>query len=100
VTESQMIQDVIDFKQIYPGSKLKHFKHLHEDSKIDYSKMIFFDDDTWNTREVSKLGVLCVYCPYGMSEEIWKLGISEYSNRRSKGDFEGATVGGSKYYDD
>mmetsp|Transcript_1835 Transcript_1835/g.2602 ORF Transcript_1835/g.2602 Transcript_1835/m.2602 type:complete len:189 (-) Transcript_1835:74-640(-) len=100
VTPKKSIEDVLSYKQIYPGSKLKHFRLLKQDSGLEYEDMIFFDDDTWNTDEVSKLGVLCVHCPYGMSDAIWKLGISEYVSRRAKGQTTAVTVGGSQYYDD
>ncbi|KAG2206282.1 hypothetical protein INT47_007296 [Mucor saturninus] len=46
----------IDYFEIYPGSKLKHFKSLAEKSGIDCHEMIFFDDEHRN-REVTKLGV-------------------------------------------
>lgn len=34
--------------QIFPAGKQAHFKRLHEASGVDYSKMIFFDDEPWN----------------------------------------------------
>eukprot|EP00466_Bigelowiella_natans_P012194 jgi/Bigna1/68890/fgenesh1_pg.7_\ len=86
--------------EIYPGSKLAHFKKLKKDSGLEYHEMIFFDDDSCNTREVSSLGVFCVYNPYGLSEELWKLGITEYVKHRATGSTKGKTVGGSKYYSD
>lgn len=40
---------VVDYKKIFPGSKRKHFRELHEMSGIPYDQMIFFDDWTGNT---------------------------------------------------
>jgi magnesium-dependent phosphatase 1 len=46
--------------EIYPGSKLNHFKALSEKSGIDCSEMLFFDDEGRN-REVTSLGVHFVH---------------------------------------
>lgn len=46
----------VDYLEIYPGSKMKHFRSLSEKSGISCSDMLFFDDESRN-REVSKLGV-------------------------------------------
>lgn len=42
--------------EIYPGSKIKHFKSLSEKSGIPCHEMLFFDDEGRN-KEVTKLGV-------------------------------------------
>ncbi|CEI89752.1 Putative Magnesium-dependent phosphatase-1 [Rhizopus microsporus] len=42
--------------EIYPSSKIQHFKALSEKSNIACEEMLFFDDESRN-REVSKLGV-------------------------------------------
>lgn len=46
--------------EIYPSSKLRHFKALQEDSGIDCSEMLFFDDERRNA-EVRSLGVHFVH---------------------------------------
>ncbi|KAI8886263.1 hypothetical protein K501DRAFT_214231 [Backusella circina FSU 941] len=48
--------ELADFIEIYPKSKLNHFKALSEQSGIDCSEMLFFDDEGGN-REVTSLGV-------------------------------------------
>ncbi|CAG8434183.1 8470_t:CDS:2 [Funneliformis mosseae] len=42
------LADIIDYDEIYPGSKLKHFRSLHKKSGIPYREMIFFDDELRN----------------------------------------------------
>ncbi len=51
--------------QIYPGSKVSHFKIIQQNFNIDYSQMVFFDDEYRNIDEVSKLGVTCEFLEDG-----------------------------------
>ncbi|KAE8749086.1 hypothetical protein FOCC_FOCC004255 [Frankliniella occidentalis] len=63
------ISSYIDYREIYPGCKKKHFFSLQQKSSIIFNDMIFFDDDRRNTRDVSKLGVDTVLLPDGISKE-------------------------------
>ncbi len=47
-------------QQTFPGSKRAHYERLKADSGIPFSEMIFCDDSTMNTREIERMGVLCV----------------------------------------
>ncbi|CAA21816.2 HAD superfamily hydrolase, unknown role [Schizosaccharomyces pombe] len=44
------------YVKAWPGSKMDHFKEIHNESGIDYREMVFFDDESRN-REVERLGV-------------------------------------------
>eukprot|EP00466_Bigelowiella_natans_P011417 jgi/Bigna1/89700/estExt_fgenesh1_pg.C_540023 len=93
VADGLHMADLFTYKEIYPGSKVKHFNKIREDSGIDFSEMIFFDDDTWNTDEIEKLGVLCVWCPRGLTTEMWERGLNEFSAmKKEKVGFMGKTV--------
>ncbi|CAK5278207.1 unnamed protein product [Mycena citricolor] len=47
--------EYFDNLQIYPGSKLAHFRAIHKKTGIPYEQMLFFDDESRN-REVERLG--------------------------------------------
>ena len=51
--------------------KTHHFRRLHEKTGIPYQNMAFFDNEHWNIKQVSKLGVKCVYTPDGMTQKDW-----------------------------
>lgn len=48
---------LFDQLEIYPGSKISHFRQLHEKTGIEYEDMIFFDDEFRNAEVSTKLGV-------------------------------------------
>ncbi|KAI8059068.1 magnesium-dependent phosphatase-1 [Gilbertella persicaria] len=50
------LKEIINYFEIYPGSKIKHFQSLSKKSGIRCDEMLFFDDEHRN-REVTKLGV-------------------------------------------
>ncbi len=60
------------YKEIYPGSKIQHFKALREKTEIPYERMIFFDDEPRNIHEVSTQGVNCVLVNEGISYGLYK----------------------------
>ena len=65
--------ELMDFVEIFPGSKTTHFENLHAQSGIPYSNMLFFDDARdgkfGNCVPVSSMGVLTVHCPDGLTSE-------------------------------
>lgn len=65
--------------EIYPGSKIAHFKRIRERTGVEYSEMLFFDNESWNVREVERLGVVCVYCPQGLTRAAWEEGVRKFA---------------------
>ncbi len=69
------IHPYFHYKEIYPGSKIEHFRALKEKSGFPYERMIFFDDEPRNIHEVSTLGVNCVLINEGMNYEMYKTSV-------------------------
>lgn len=51
------IRGYFQYEEIYPSSKLQHFRSLHAKTLIPYQQIYFFDDEHRNIFEVGSLGV-------------------------------------------
>ncbi|KAF9489913.1 hypothetical protein BDN71DRAFT_1455340 [Pleurotus eryngii] len=69
--------EFFDQLEIYPGSKLTHFRKLHEKTGLPYSEMLFFDDEHRN-REVEKLGVTFCLVPEGVNNKDFEKGLARW----------------------
>ena len=59
-----------DFKQIYPGCKINHFRRIEKHFSVLLNRMMFFDDEHRNINDLSPFGVCCVYVERGIT---WRL---------------------------
>ena len=64
------IKKYFEYFEIYPGSKINHFRSLQEKTGIAYQDMIFFDDEYRNIEEVSQLGVKAVFVEDGIDQQL------------------------------
>ncbi|OJA08548.1 hypothetical protein AZE42_06643 [Rhizopogon vesiculosus] len=81
-----------DQLEIYPSSKIRHFKKLHEKTGIAYDEMIvdvrffwrvvqLFFDDEWRNQEVEELGVTFTLVPNGLNDRILEKGLRDWRKR-------------------
>ncbi|KAH9988846.1 acid phosphatase-domain-containing protein [Russula vinacea] len=66
-----------DQLEIYPGSKIAHFKQLHKKTGIPYSEMLFFDDELRN-KEVKSLGVTFQLVQEGLNNACFEKGLENW----------------------
>ncbi|KAJ3556165.1 hypothetical protein NP233_g12041 [Leucocoprinus birnbaumii] len=67
--------------EIYPGSKLTHFKKLHKKTGIPYNQMLFFDDE-YRNKEVESLGVTFqLVSSAGTTNKLFEKGLEVWRKR-------------------
>ncbi|KAJ0404790.1 hypothetical protein P43SY_003466 [Pythium insidiosum] len=82
--EKTRLQSLVDYEAIYPRNKRVHFQQLKEQSGVEYEDMLFFDNEYGNIVDVGRLGVVCAYCPQGLSEGSWLQGMEAFQNAKNK----------------
>ncbi|KAI9225240.1 MAG: magnesium-dependent phosphatase 1 [Piptocephalis tieghemiana] len=81
---SRSLLSLFPHQQIYPGSKVQHFQAFQQDTGLPYEEMLFFDDEHRNIRDVSALGVVCIYVPEGLSLRALREGLQRFEKSRRR----------------
>ena len=76
--------DYFDALEMYRGSKVPHFRSLKEKTGLEYSEMLFFDDDLRNAEVEKQLGVQMVIVPDGLNNNVFSSGLLAWRDRRQK----------------
>ncbi|RWS31451.1 hypothetical protein B4U80_03004, partial [Leptotrombidium deliense] len=69
--------------EIYPGSKVTHFNEFNRKTKIAYERMLFFDDEYRNIKDLNAKGVVSILVNKGVSKQVVKDGILEFEKKRA-----------------
>lgn len=74
------LEDVIDMPVclIRFGNKQDHLKDIADVVGCSLEQMIFFDNEPYNCTNVAAIGVTCVYCPSGVTKEMWRKVLADY----------------------
>jgi len=64
------IKKYFEYFEIYPGSKIKHFRSLQEKTGLAYNDMIFFFFFYRNISEVGQMGVEAVFVEDGVTKKM------------------------------
>eukprot|EP01039_Chlorochromonas_danica_P001095 gene1095-1188_t len=75
----ERIGQVVHSSEIYKANKQTHFRNLQKKfPHIDYSDMLFFDNEYGNIESVSRLGVKCYLARQGMTCKAWQDGLKMF----------------------
>ncbi|KAI9825434.1 MAG: hypothetical protein M1832_001164 [Thelocarpon impressellum] len=81
VEKGKPAREFFDHLQIFPDNKITHFKKLAAQTKMSYSDMLFFDDETRN-RNVEELGVTMQLVREGVTRDAIDAGVREWRRRK------------------
>lgn len=81
--DKRSLQSIVEFEAIYPRNKRVHFAQLKQQSGVEYEDMLFFDNEYGNISNVGGLGVVCSYCPHGLSDGSWIQGMEAYQKAKA-----------------
>ncbi|KAF0717282.1 Aste57867_2390 [Aphanomyces stellatus] len=79
---AESLANLVHLQAIYPTNKRVHFKQLRDESGVDFDEMLFFDNEYGNIRDISSIGVTSVYCPNGMTLDVWRQGMVEFQKTK------------------
>ena len=77
------LKDWISHVDIASGTKMRHFERIRQASGVAYDDMLFFDNERDNCVDVAPLGVTCIHCPSGMSQDAWERGLRLFAELKT-----------------
>lgn len=79
----------IDYKEIYPGSKIFHFVKIKKASGVEFCDMLYFDDEKDHLAEVAGTctGITTYWADRGVSEEIMEEAFLTFAKNRESSSY-------------
>lgn len=73
--------NLIKYREIYPGSKTTHFNNLKNKTGIDLRDMVFFDDEQRNINDTRPLGLTAILVnpESGITLEVIRAGLEQFA---------------------
>jgi len=72
------LDDIVTVQRIHKGNKVKHFEEIRQATGCDFQDMVFFDNEPYNCDNVVTLGVTCIYCPGGVTPQVWRRALEVF----------------------
>ena len=63
-------------------AKTAHFSEIRDVTAVEFPDMIFFDNEMRNITAVKQLGVHCVFCPDGLTNDLFQASLTEFRKNR------------------
>lgn len=76
------VSDRFEYNEIFPSTKVIHFRNLNKNSGIGYEHMLFFDDEMRNIHEVGAMGVESVFVEYGLNFQLFEKGLNNWRKNK------------------
>ena len=64
--------------EIQHDSKVQHFQRIASQTGAAMEDMLFFDNELGNCQKVAALGVVVVYCPEGVTMQLWEQALQAF----------------------
>lgn len=74
----------INYCEIYPSCKVVHFTQFEKQSGIPFDRMLFFDDESRNILDISRLGTVAILVEEGVDNNVIEEGLREFVKQQNK----------------
>jgi magnesium-dependent phosphatase 1 len=74
------VQDVITdgLVEIAKDSKVHHFQRIAAQTGVAMQDILFFDNERCNCQDIAALGVVVVYSPDGVTNQLWEHALQAF----------------------
>lgn len=79
----ERLWDCFDHAEIYPGSKIAHFRNIKKSMGVEFEDMVFFDDESRNLNVERELGVVTVIVKRGVTGERVDEAVRRWRNLKN-----------------